>query len=319
LEEKIKKYIVIGDLHGDLNSMIAILSHSKAIEKLINDGDFGLIFLGDYIERNLLDHQVLRSALILKSLFPNKVYMLRGNNEDFEEEIDEKRSLDNSTLEYLNRVKGKFPIHFLKEMDEYFEKMTHILLDRNKGIVFVHGGVPPFLNLNKKDEDIFPYIKKLENLGEIISFNNCSIPRKEYNPKQLLWSRIVDRDNVPFDSSNEGYPFGKKQTEKFLEKLSNLDNGKKYNTLIKGHDPTKETGLDVFFDQKVLVLHSTGGIINLYNLGYSDIYFPSYIFINEEKIVSYHIIHSSWNIGKVIDEDWLAVEEFVCYINKNKF
>ena len=65
--------LVIGDLHGNLDSLQVILKKSKIIDKLTTAKDSVLIFLGDYGDRGNKSAEVYFAVLQLKLAFPDQV------------------------------------------------------------------------------------------------------------------------------------------------------------------------------------------------------------------------------------------------------
>ena len=73
--------LVIGDLHGDLESLALILQSSQFIENLNRTPESTLIFLGDYGDRGEKSPETYYMTLKLKLAFPKQVVLLRGNHE----------------------------------------------------------------------------------------------------------------------------------------------------------------------------------------------------------------------------------------------
>jgi hypothetical protein len=67
--------IVCGDIHGDYDSLVDV------IDKFFLLNSYGLIFLGDYVDRGRKSIEVLLLILYMKKLFPTRVILLRGNHE----------------------------------------------------------------------------------------------------------------------------------------------------------------------------------------------------------------------------------------------
>ena len=69
---------VIGDLHGDFESLLNI-------ERRINWKHDHAIFLGDYADRGLYGGEVISKLQRIKNAFPERVHLLKGNHEDYDE------------------------------------------------------------------------------------------------------------------------------------------------------------------------------------------------------------------------------------------
>ena len=76
-----QNFVVCGDLHGDFNSLSAVLN-KYAPE--VADGKKSLVFLGDYIDRGPHSLEVFTALLTLKHAFPERILMLAGNHESEE-------------------------------------------------------------------------------------------------------------------------------------------------------------------------------------------------------------------------------------------
>ena len=76
----VNSFIIVGDLHGDLPSLILCLR--KYISALHNDSSTCLVFLGDYIDRGAASADIIFILSVIKSMFPSRVYLCRGNHED---------------------------------------------------------------------------------------------------------------------------------------------------------------------------------------------------------------------------------------------
>ena len=70
---------MIGDVHGQFYDMVDMLDH--LVPRLEKEDNFGLLFLGDYVDRGIQCVEVLLYLTALKINFPNRVTMLRGNHE----------------------------------------------------------------------------------------------------------------------------------------------------------------------------------------------------------------------------------------------
>ncbi|MCJ2670379.1 MAG: metallophosphoesterase, partial [Candidatus Thermoplasmatota archaeon] len=75
-----RQAVIIGDTHGDLRTVISILSK----EFLPPEDKPYLVFLGDYVDRGPNQIATLNLISLLKVHFPDRVIMLRGNHESEE-------------------------------------------------------------------------------------------------------------------------------------------------------------------------------------------------------------------------------------------
>lgn len=79
--------IVMGDLHGDVRSLLHTLDELNRRKLLdgfkLRDAKHHLIFLGDYCDRGQYGAEVLYTLLRLKAANARQVHLARGNHEDF--------------------------------------------------------------------------------------------------------------------------------------------------------------------------------------------------------------------------------------------
>lgn len=73
--QTVNRIVVVGDLHGDVESLIHILSGSEVM-----DAD-RIVFLGDYGDRGTNSAEVYYLTLKLKVKYGSRIIMLRGNHE----------------------------------------------------------------------------------------------------------------------------------------------------------------------------------------------------------------------------------------------
>ena len=71
-------YFVVGDLHGDYDSLLYIM---KIILQYSKYKCARIVFLGDYVDRGKYSVQVLVTLMIMKIVFPGTITLLRGNHE----------------------------------------------------------------------------------------------------------------------------------------------------------------------------------------------------------------------------------------------
>ncbi|MEM5820491.1 MAG: metallophosphoesterase family protein [Candidatus Aenigmatarchaeota archaeon] len=179
--EKIKnnKLFVIGDLHGDYDSLMNLL---KFVE------DETIIFLGDYGDRGNYQVDVYYTILKLKYEFKDKIILLRGNHEFFEKYIVSPHDLPRQLLARF----GNKALEIYQEIKNFWNKLS--LAAYNEHFFFVHGGIPI--------ERI-----KIEDIGkQSISVWN-----------QLLWNDPYEIEGFLPSYRGIGYLFGYNITNRFLE------------------------------------------------------------------------------------------------------
>src|SRR5262249_27233515 len=102
--------------------------------------DVKLVFLGDYIDRGMFSFEgVLRAVLRLLVAYPDHVYVLRGNHEDF---VDLGWRISSRVMpaEAMSTLECHVPRQMFVAWMELFEAMPSMLLFDK--LLFVHGGIP---------------------------------------------------------------------------------------------------------------------------------------------------------------------------------
>ncbi len=223
--DKDEEIFVIGDIHGNLESLIKIYDLIKK-----KDPKY-VIFLGDIVDRGQFQLECLIIVLSLKILYPNKYFILKGNHE---------------TLE-MNKYYGFYDVYMMEfnqysqfdEIISLYNKLP-ICIVVNDSILCLHGGIPEnfeilneFKTLDKKQLD--------ETIPESV----------EYAIFQIMWNDPKEgltgfMDN--FRGPGIKY-YGYEVFNEFMEKY-NL----KY--CIRAHEVFPE-GYRWFFDHKLLSIFSS--------------------------------------------------------------
>jgi len=226
--EPLGEALVIGDLHGDLASLIIILQSSRFLDKMEKMKEATLIFLGDYGDRGDKSAEIYYTILKLKLAFPGQVVLLRGNHE-----------APKDLLGYPHDLPFQFQNRFGEDWKMAYEK-TRALFAYLYNAVFVenqylmiHGGVSP-------------QIRNLQDIAQAQENHNEAVL------EDLLWSDPEENvQGVSFSPRGAGKLFGKKLTKEVLGKL----NAK---ILIRGHE-SSDAGFKIDHDGKVLTLFSRKG------------------------------------------------------------
>ena len=224
--EPLGEALVVGDLHGDLESLLNILHSSGFTQRMTRNKDAALIFLGDYGDRGAYSAEVYYVILSLKLAYPKQVILLRGNHEG-----------PKDLMAYPHDLPMQFQHRFPSDWKTIYDKMFS-LFDLLYNAVYVeerylmvHGGISP----------------QIRSLEDIAKANE-----KRSVLEDLLWSDPDDMvQDVAPSIRGAGVVFGKKVTLQVLEML----NAK---ILIRGHEACAQ-GFKINHGGKVLTLFSTKG------------------------------------------------------------
>jgi len=249
--------VVVGDLHGDLESLTAILKKSRVVQRIAGDKDASIVFLGDYGDRGMQSTEVYYVILKLKLAYPRQVVMLRGNHEG---PSDLMASPHDLPLQLQHKFKEKW-VGVYQKLTELFSCLCLAVYVEER-FLMVHGGLP----------------EKLRNLNEIAEADVLHLEKPFL--EELLWNDPDEDITGAFPSPRgAGNVFGKSVTQEVLQRL----NAK---ILIRGHEPAGE-GFKINHDGKILTLFSRKGppYFNMHG-AYLDIPL-SKKFENAHPLVSY--------------------------------
>ncbi|HEY0088963.1 MAG TPA: metallophosphoesterase, partial [Candidatus Lokiarchaeia archaeon] len=124
-----EKAIVIGDIHGNLETLIKLvenINEEKPKPKYT-------IFLGDIVDRGPKQFECLILVYILKILYPQSVYILKGNHETFE--MNKSYGFFN---DFINKFKDYSKFNLILSVYRVLPYCAII----NKLILCLHGGIP---------------------------------------------------------------------------------------------------------------------------------------------------------------------------------
>ena len=221
--------IVVGDIHGDLESLVHVLKNSGFVEKMRRGKDSFLVFLGDYGDRGLYSAEVYYVVLKLKEMFPQKVVLMRGNHEGPKDLLAYPHDLPT----HLNRKFGEAGADVYAKLRELFGQLYNAMTIEGK-YVLLHGGVPS--KASTIDDLAYAHEKHPD----------------ETHLEEILWSDPNDVIKGTYPSPRgAGRLFGKDVTEKLLKILN-------VKILIRGHEPSGK-GFKVNHNGKVLTLFSRRG------------------------------------------------------------
>ena len=252
--------VVIGDIHGDLESLYKILDEINFKIFLANK-DNKIIFLGDYIDRGTNSVAVLYTICKLKQMYPNSVILMRGNHEASEDFPFQSHDLPQKIKEYFGSDKNDAVYSLVLSFFRELPVMT-IIEDQ---LLIVHGGLQP--HVNESNEDMcFPS-----------SRNNTLLLLEDilWNDPRVLGNREWERSRRPY-----GKHFGVTTTQKWL-KITHTK------ALVRGHEPCN--GFRIDHDGMILTLFSCKEAYPKFEAGYLYIKNENMLTVKNAADLSYHV------------------------------
>jgi len=249
--------IIVGDLHGDLESLIQILKETNFLHKADQNNKTVLIFLGDYGDRGIYSTEVYYTVLRLKLLFPKQIILMRGNHEGPEDLLASPHDLP---MQFQARFGEKWRDAYSKIRGLF--RYLHNAVFVEERYLMIHGGLPP-------------QARTIEDLA-------CAHIK---HPKQrlledMLWSDPTEMVRTVCESPRgAGKLFGENITNEVLKRFN-------VKILIRGHEPCGD-GFKINHRGRVLTLFSRKGppYFNLYG-AYLN-FELSQKFENAEQLIPY--------------------------------
>ncbi|RLG61536.1 serine/threonine protein phosphatase [archaeon] len=220
--------LIIGDIHGDIHTLVKILEKSK-FERRIRKDNFITVFLGDYVDRGPYSVEVFLLISMLKIDHSEKIIVLRGNHEPPPDLMPSPHDLPLMLVRKFSEQ--GYELH--KKFMEAFQYLYHAALVP-EAFFMVHGGVPV------KDYDI-----------KSIAYADKYHPEKS-TLEELLWNDPTDLVNEWTASPRgAGKLFGINVTTRFLKRYG-------IKAIVRGHEPA-ENGFKEDHGGRVLTLFSRVG------------------------------------------------------------
>ncbi len=129
--------VIIGDIHGDINSLFHILENID-FEMFLANSKNKLIFMGDYVDRGSQSIAVLYMICYLKQKYPNSVILMRGNHEAPSEFPFSSHDLP---FKFVERYGEKGRLIYNEKILPFFRLLILSTLIRSQ-VLIVHGGLP---------------------------------------------------------------------------------------------------------------------------------------------------------------------------------
>jgi protein phosphatase len=249
--------VIVGDLHGDLESLIQILKETDFLRKANQNNKMVLIFLGDYGDRGAYSAEVYYVVLKLKLLFPKQVVLMRGNHEGPEDLLASPHDLP---MQFHTRFGEKWRDAYSRIRNLFAYLYNAVLVEER--YLMIHGGLPP-------------QAKTIEDLA----YAHTKHPKQSLL-EDMLWSDPNEMiEEVCTSPRGAGKLFGENITNEVLRRFS-------VKILIRGHEPCGD-GFKINHRGRVLTLFSRKGppYFNIYG-AYLDVEL-SEKFGNAEQLIPY--------------------------------
>ncbi len=284
------EFLVQGDLHGDIFSLLEKLKKMQA-EGVIDSNfkitkpDTNLLFLGDYVDRGKYGSEVLYTLMRLALANPDNVIAVRGNHEDsnlqarygFQKEVKEKfNDLNNKNHIELSRIYDFLPtVCYLGCKDA--QNTTNY-------IQACHGGIEEEYDPKAFLDNPDTKYQLLENASgnHCQNAGTCGHMWNDFSfkaHKNSGWSQInYDPDR--------GYKYGEQATEDILQEQST--NTSQIKGIIRGHQHNKETMPEILEHggvhnawrpvEKEPIRSLKDGIVRTFNVAPDNVYGEEYKF-----------------------------------------
>jgi diadenosine tetraphosphatase ApaH/serine/threonine PP2A family protein phosphatase len=223
------KAIMVSDLHGDLESLVHILKEANVLQKLKQNNNAVLVFLGDYGDRGSYSVEVYHIVLKLKLLFPQQVILMRGNHEGPQDLLASPHDLP---MQFHAKFGEKWRIVYSR-IHELFKYLYNAVLVEKRYLI-IHGGLPS-------------QAKTIEDLAYALAKHP-----KQRLLEDMLWSDPTETIKGVCESPRgAGRLFGENITNEMLRRFN-------VKILIRGHEPCRD-GFQINHGGKVLTLFSRKG------------------------------------------------------------
>ncbi len=214
-----RNVIFIGDLHGELDSVLSV-------QKLFNKYRTHIfVFLGDYVDRGPAQIETINMVMALSLSEPERVVMLRGNHES--DDVAQRYG-------FYSEVTRKFSFDVYSKYLEVFQVLPMAAYG-TEGVFACHGGVP----------------EGVSSLDDIQRCNRINLNFPDDILFQLAWNDPKNAD-FRFAANRRGKrvkAYGRKAFDEFCQNLG-------VKLMIRAHEVFPD-GFKKFFDGRLFSVFSS--------------------------------------------------------------
>ena len=167
--------VIVGDLHGQVNNLLKILTENCLLQSLRSDNAI-LCILGDAVhseiarEMSNMNSSVIIMDLILslKRTFPKNVFYIRGNHDDFDPELS-KNGIAQGLLmkKHLRELRGTA---YVEAMQTFYDRLPYMI--SSDSFIACHAG-PPRSGTSKEQ---LINIRKFPEIAKALTRNRVKRP-----------------------------------------------------------------------------------------------------------------------------------------------
>ncbi|KAH8740960.1 calcineurin like phosphatase with 3x Efhand domains at N-terminus [Cryptosporidium ryanae] len=185
---------IFGGLYGQLSDLLSLFeSFSWPHYQKGDILSMKYVFLGDYIDFGELSLEIICLLFSLKILYPDRIFLLRGNHEDVSINIS------SGFLDECNKKFGSNGQFLWERINDVFEFLSLAILI-NDSIMCLHSGIGK--NIKK--------LEHLENISKPIHVSSDFLIRENFQNQlenkeetvrilDCLWSEIIDSNNSVYN------------------------------------------------------------------------------------------------------------------------
>ncbi|CAE7739539.1 Upf1, partial [Symbiodinium pilosum] len=236
---------VYGDIHGQLLDLLEFFNAFSWPDKRRGDiFSMNYVFLGDFVDRGAYSCDVVALLFSLKILYPQRIFLIRGNHEDRLMNVNYGFHAD------CTRKFGRDGDGIWERVNDVFEFLPIAALVEG-AILCIHGGIgDSILSL----DDLRGIPKPIQVVGEI----NERTTRRDRMVLDALWSDPTDNDQV---LGVQVSPRGKNTCRFGPDRVQDFNRRNSLKLIIRAHECVQH-GYEYFAAGQLLTVFSATNYCN---------------------------------------------------------
>ena len=231
-EHEGKPWFFIGDIHGDF------LAWHCLFEKVRQEKDFRLCFLGDLVDRGPLDLECFAALLEAAEKYPHQILWILGNHDEglrFNAKAENRFSSSVEPAEFVDYLNATHDAITPQQLEAWGKLFINICRRLPRAVLFsdgllaTHGGVP----LQDRNGDT---LKTLEAFHHERALGDFTWSRATNYPSKLGWKYDPEKR-----LTSSAFEFGYKDADGFCKAVEQVYPVKR---IVRGHDHV-ENGFEV--------------------------------------------------------------------------